>query len=473
MRLMLRKTWLFLLMFCLLITTISAQESNYAIYEVGANSTMLGGAVTAGVKDNSAIYYNPGALVFVEKSNLSIETASFFGGFLKIKNGAGTNVDIKSNSVDVIPSIIAGTIKSKNLEDWTFSYAVMTTYSSFIQFNNRVAKFYDVIQSQPGDEYYVGVYDYSNKMRDVRIGAAASKKISDNLGIGASLFGVYRNQDFLLSKEGNVSRSENDSLFTIGFSRIARGMVFSSLSMVLQFGAVYKVNNSKFGLNIALPNLNLDIIAKGKISESLNTFVPSAGVPLFSSSRFGEKLKTTHKIPLTIAAGYQRMYAEIDWNFKVTYSAPIATYTQIATEPNQDPANSDPLIVESEARPILNVAVGLRKDIRDGLSFLGGFRTDLNYDPDVDPGGLEFVDRMSYWNLYHFTGGVIWYNQKAHLTLGADYAMGISKGDLQQVNLTEPSDNNLLFGVRNSDTNTFYGQLNIVLGFAITFGNGE
>ena len=460
-------------MFCLFLTTISAQESNYAVYEVGANSAMLGGAVTAGVKDNSAIFYNPGALVFVEKSNLSIETASFFGGFLKIKNGAGTNVDIRSSSVDVIPSIIAGTIKSKNLEDWTFSYAVMTTYSSFIQFNNRVSKFYDVVPSQPGDEYYVGIYDYSNKMRDIRIGAAASKKISDNLGIGASLFGVYRNQDFLLRKEGNVSVTQNDSLYAIGYSRIDRGMVFSSLSMVLQFGAVYKVNNSKFGLNIALPNLNMDVIAKGKISESLNTFVPSSGVPFTSLNRFGEKLKTTHKIPLTIAAGYQIMYAEIDWNFKVTYSAPIASYTRIATEPNQDPANSNPLVVKGEARPILNVAVGLRKDIRDGLSFLGGFRTDLNYNPDVNAGGLEFVDRMSYWNLYHFTGGVIWHNQKAHLTLGADYAFGLSQGDLQQVNLTEPSDNNLLFGVRNTNTNTFYSQLNIVFGFAVTFGDGE
>ena len=167
------------------------------------------------------------------------------------------------------------------------------------------------------------------------------------------------------------------------------------------------------------------------------------------------------------------MYAEIDWNFKVTYSAPIASYTRIATEPNQDPANSNPLVVKGEARPILNVAVGLRKDIRDGLSFLGGFRTDLNYNPDVNAGGLEFVDRMSYWNLYHFTGGVIWHNQKAHLTLGADYAFGLSQGDLQQVNLTEPSDNNLLFGVRNTNTNTFYSQLNIVFGFAVTFGDGE
>lgn len=65
-----------LLLFPLLLCFLGsyAQESNYANYEIGANSTMMGGAVTAGVKDNSAVYHNPGALAFVENSNVTLET---------------------------------------------------------------------------------------------------------------------------------------------------------------------------------------------------------------------------------------------------------------------------------------------------------------------------------------------------------------------------------------------------------------
>ena len=135
----------------------------------------------------------------------------------------------------------------------------------------------------------------------------------------------------------------------------------------------------------------------------------------------------------------------------------------------EDNTSKGSLQVKSDARAILNLALGLRKDIREGLSFLGGFRTDLNYRPDVDAGGIEFVDRMSYWNLYHFTGGVIWYNDRAHLTLGADYALGLSSGNLQQVNLTEPLESNLLFGIRNTDTRTFHSQINVVFGLGISF----
>jgi hypothetical protein len=97
------RTIIFTLIIMMVSMLCKAQESNYANQEVSAISTMLGGAVTAGVTDNSAIYYNPGALVFVENTNLSIETGTIFAGSLRIKNGAGTDLNIKSSFFDLIP----------------------------------------------------------------------------------------------------------------------------------------------------------------------------------------------------------------------------------------------------------------------------------------------------------------------------------------------------------------------------------
>jgi len=52
--------------------SVAAQEFNYLMNEVGPQSSMLSGAVTAGVKDNSAIYYNPAGLAYVKNSRSSI-----------------------------------------------------------------------------------------------------------------------------------------------------------------------------------------------------------------------------------------------------------------------------------------------------------------------------------------------------------------------------------------------------------------
>ena len=365
--------------------------------------------------------------------------------------------------------MIAGTVKSKKLTDWTFTYVIMTTKSALIRFNTRHEMFYDVISSSLGDEWYEGIYDYSNLIRENWIGAAASKMFSDKLGIGASLFGVYYSEEFHLRKEATVFGSTGDPNATLGFSRLERDLRFSSLSLLLQFGVAYKLNDSKFGLNITVPNFNIDLFAKGALSETLNTYVPSYGIPLMADNSYGDKLKTINKIPFNVALVYERKLIDIDWNFKLSYYAEVGDYTMVSVDEAQDNTTKGSVQVNSQARPILNITVGLRKDIREGLSFLGGFRTDLNYRPDVYAGGVEFVERMSYWNLYHITGGVIWYNGRVHLTLGADYAFGLSSGDLQQVNLTEPLESNLLFGVRNTDTKTFHNQINAVFGFGINF----
>jgi hypothetical protein len=158
----------------------------------------------------------------------------------------------------------------------------------------------------------------------------------------------------------------------------------------------------------------------------------------------------------------------------VTYNSPVKEYVMVASDPQvfvEPPLTKRPLESWDMARQIFNIAIGMEKDIREGLSFLGGARTDLNYSSTSFLDSDRFIPKMSYWNLYHITGGVIWSTEKAHLTLGADYAFGLSKGDLQQVNLSEPLESELLFGIKTTDTRTVHNQVYVVLGFSYSFND--
>ena len=54
-----------------------AQDYHYWSEQFGATATLLGGAVIAGVRDNSALYYNPGTLGFIEGNSISV-TATLY-----------------------------------------------------------------------------------------------------------------------------------------------------------------------------------------------------------------------------------------------------------------------------------------------------------------------------------------------------------------------------------------------------------
>ncbi len=472
-----KKTFVIILFFCWSIA--SAQEANYANYEVGANSTMMGGAVTAGVRDNSAVHYNPGALAFVERSNVTLETGYAYGGQLSIKNGAGDGVNIKSTFFDVIPGAISGTVKSRKLPDWTFTYSLMTTNSSLIKFNVRNAKKINILPDNPGDELYVGLYTYSNKMRENGLAFGTAKKIGNNLGVGVSVFGVYNSQEYLLNQEATASAIINGRIaHTLAFSRLTRGLTFGSAALVFQLGAVYKLEKTKWAINITAPKVNLNILADATLTENVNLFIPFSNTSeAYTINRFGTELKTIQKSPLKIALGHEIRMKKSVWNFKTTYHSKISKYRRVSAPSEKEVDEVDgvdvsfaELKVIDEGTQIINVAVGTIYKIREGLAFMGGARTDFNFARKLaDPLKREFYARMSYWNLYHLTGGVIWVTSKLNLTLGADYAIGYDKGRAQQVNLTNPTVENLLFGELTNETTTFLNQLYVVIGLGYKF----
>ena len=51
---------------------VFCQDYHYWSEQFGAESHLMGGAVVAGVRDNSAIFYNPGAVGFIEGNSVSV-----------------------------------------------------------------------------------------------------------------------------------------------------------------------------------------------------------------------------------------------------------------------------------------------------------------------------------------------------------------------------------------------------------------
>ena len=122
----------FLFILAMLSGTGLLAQNQYWSQQYGAQSALLGGAVVAGVIDNSALYYNPSLLARIENGHLSVSANAFGFEIANLKNGAGNGLDLNSFQTLIYPQMISGMIKLKKAPRWKLAYGLLT------RFHNRL-----------------------------------------------------------------------------------------------------------------------------------------------------------------------------------------------------------------------------------------------------------------------------------------------------------------------------------------------
>ena len=245
--------------------------------------------------------------------------------------------------------------------------------------------------------------------------------------------------------------------------------------MLWKFGINYDKENLKLGLNITTPKLNVGVIPGSLTRDQITSIPPINNISPIQSSR-QDKVQTVHKLPLQVDLGVEHEFTKTSVSARVGYSSNIAPYSMLKTTP---PANEIQEILrpEDEAfntmmtanKTILNVGVGAIHVIKEGWGILAGYRTDFNYfDEEKLSRQKDYVPSISYWDIHHISGGFTWYGERFYLSLGLNYGTGRSNG-IQEINLTEPTIENELFGVRNNSAEAKYNQFNVNLGFTYLF----
>ena len=469
----------YLLSFVLLISfsIANAQENHYWTQQVGSIPGMIGGAATANSNDNSAIYYNPGSLAFVESSSLTLVGGAYFVNSLNIDNGAGTGIALKSRIVDTTPQIISGTIKNKKNPDFSITYAIINQSYSFFNVKVNHEMLYDILPNLPGEEIYIGTYDYYNRQREDWAGVGMGHKIGKYFGIGFSYFFTVRSQDLSRSYNANVVEyfDQIDISSSLASSSFREDFEFRNLGMLWKIGLSFEKEKLKLGLNITTPRVNVGLNS-GSLRRDLITRIPPLTnvTPIQSTNQ--DKVGTVHKLPLQIDLGAEYVTGKTSLSARLGYSNKIAPYSLLKVQP---PANEIQEILRPEDenfntmldanKALLNIGLGFIHIIKEGWAILGGYSTDFNYFDDTQLSRQNnYVPSISYWDIHHISGGFTHYGEKFYLSLGLNYSLGRSDG-IQEINLTEPTLENDLFGVRNNSAYAKYDQFNLNVGFTYLF----
>ncbi|WP_156152300.1 outer membrane protein transport protein [Flammeovirga sp. OC4] len=452
---------LLLLCFITPIATIMAQGNFYWQQQQGANGNLLGGSLASGATDNSAIFYNPGALAFTETPNVSFTSDLLSYTFFNIENGAGQGVDIKGNQFETKPQMISGTAFNLKKRHFKVTYAIinlLNTKSEYTSSNQG--------QIPNSNDYYEGYFNYKNQLRNDRIAIGTTYRISESLGVGVTHFIDIKNAE--LTNNTNETWSRGTQI--TNYSNDYKNLRFNQVSILWKIGLAWHYNDRlNIGFNFETSDINVQFLSKSNSRRIIETMETSGEVLKEVSDQ--EKVDSKYKLPITAELNIGYITKKTEYSARIGFFGKVQKYGILSLKPensmfsSNDDAFSQYFVAN---KTITNIAVGVKHELVEDVNVLMGFRTDFNF---LDFGDIDPIkdNRMSfdYWDLYHLSAGFEWFGPRFNIIGGLVCDMGFSENDIQIANLTTRPYSEVFD--RKSNTSTTYLQFNLIFGITYHF----
>ncbi|MFH1159477.1 MAG: hypothetical protein V1733_00825 [bacterium] len=411
-----------------------SQSDHYWAQQYGAQSTLMGGAMIGGVRDNSAIYYNPGAFTFIDYPSLSVNANLYKIDEIFIDDGAGDGINLNSAQLSIYPQIISGMSSFKLLPRFQFAYCLLTrNFDNILMKTQYTDADFEVVI--PDIDAFIGEFDFANQLNEQWFGLGIGYQLSDKLGIGITTFGTYRSQVNQMTNLLREIRIE-DSTYRITTVRIDGMVKYRMVQGLFKIGLAYASGSWKLGLTVTTPSFR--IYGKGDIEREVSLYsltdVPGDTSLSFIIADHKSDVRTYYKHPWSLGAGVEygtlktRIALSAEYFFRVrSYKLMDPTSTPFIYPPSViDSAIikeiiASYLLIDNESKPVCNIGIGLEQYLWKKFSLLAGFHTDFsNY---KRPSSEDILLHSSGpWDLYHFSAGLSYHMKTQVITAGFYYA---------------------------------------------------
>ena len=463
------RIWLLILFFQLPLTFIFTQtDAHYWTSQYGSKGLLLNGAVIASTDDETAVFYNPGALGSKDELGLSLSFLSPTYAVLKTENYLGQDNVIKDDGLRFTPGLAAaGFAPFKGNPNIRAALASFTRFSSNIRYRGR-----EVNRFMGSDDLiFIGNFEFERRLSERWFGFGMAYRVSDNFSFGATQFLVFHGQNFAFASQKEVVYSDQPDQVKMGWRNKVKYSFSANGGMVTKFGLSYRIRDTKIGLTLTTPTYKSWWGTASYEFDDQKIF--SQDSITLSSNLDGASLKN-YKTPLSIGLGLELPIGfRTRLSISAEYFAAVALYTIL--EDSDDPlnglagqVNENEVLLNTGNRAVLNVALGWQTRINDRSSVIWGFRTDFNQRLlEQDLQALQFLSTTP--NIYHISVGntiVVW-NSK--FSFGVDFAYGRKTGNTQQVNFQDVTSENLFNLTRQGSVTSTYSAILFIVAYDFSY----
>lgn len=450
------------------------QENHYWFHNFGAVSSLKGGIEVGGIRNVAAAYYNPGALAFIDGEFFEGQADVISVDILNIENAGGDMIDLEYFTGDISPSMVAYLKRSKKNPRFTYVVGAMTRYNSNLTFNLEHEELGNYLSPETREDIFQGQLSYSNRVRESWVIGSIAYKITDRIGVGLGTYFFIRSQDYLNSYAASAFPKDELDNATGQFSALTSNdeeQRFNARVMGFVFKPAIDIDLDalKLGVVLTTPSLSLGLL-NNYASKAQTGYFPDENT-IIKAADSHDKYSGVYKTPFSASFGAEYDFGRLVLGFSMEWFAKIDPYEMV--KPNDRSISPDfPSVPDDNyAIPLManksvtNYGLSARYEIKQWISLIGSFRTDMNYFDDEALNRYEdFVPNFTYWDLYHITAGIKMSNKKLDLTVGVDYANGSSENDLQFASMTSATQANYLKGNLENTTSTQYHNLSFTIG---------
>ncbi|WP_375761416.1 hypothetical protein [Corallococcus exercitus] len=411
-----------------------AQDAHYNTRQFGNRAWLLGGAFVGDPKDISAVYYNPGALALLGAPELELTGSVYEYTTVHVEDGQGQGRDLSDSNVDVLPSLIAGSLRFEFLGKSRLAYSLLTRQGFSYSLQTR--------GTRTGVDLG-GVQGLDSLSTDVRLDQSVSEywtglswatPITEHLGLGLTPFVATRHHELRFQTLAQGSGDAGQRLL----ATLGRDLEVDHIRVLLKVGASYQQGPWAVGLTLTTPSLAI----WGQGSTGLERAVQSQGfdtnapAPVFD---FQEDLPAHFRNSWAAALGVSRSFGSTTLYASVEGFARVSSLTLVDTEPIV-PRDSTEIINGDYAfalKPVLNAALGVEQPLGDRLRVYLSGHTDFSA-LEQTPGTNAL---LGGWDLYHVASGVHFLLGRSRFTFGGNLAWGSKQTErfsetLQQLGLS-------------------------------------
>jgi len=459
---------------------LKGQDTHYWTQQPSIKGIALGGTLSYGEAENSAVFYNPAALAYAEKSHLSTNADAYRYESLFLKNGAGEGIDLRSRRLTLYPQMTGALLTHKPEKRLKFGFLILTRQSANWDMNNNTHSSYDVIPQHAGKEDYLASVTYQNLLNEIWAGAGAGYQLNKNWALGWSTFISYRNQRYIFDISTRAAYFDNE-VFVSAFG-YRDEMRLNNVTNVNKLALHGRWRDWKLGLVATLPSISMVGWAKIKREISFQNLEGNTNGVLFAQAT---NINSNFKTPLSFAAGgrYQPQNREnkpAKWAISaaVEYFFPLEFYKMIAADSVQPffPSNlsdekRDFLSFYHFANDVFNAGLGVSTQISPKTTLNMGLRSDISYfrAPPRGRSSSKPILLSPNFDMFHLSSGLIWKRDNSELGLALNYSAAYRRKVRELVNFSEPQYNMLLQGTQQTRTSVQSHAVSFMLGYTYFF----